>query len=248
MPTTEQVVLVRKCGPERLKRAAEILPEEHWHSWWEYCGDPEAGVASRPDVVKELMGTWLGRLAPWDVFSSWTFSQPVEVHGAMYWARRHLTYLEKAAEQPVYAFVGVERGETGGLEHVHALLGNVAHLKAYCGKRLGPEQWRPRTARYEQRGPLRLSALGIPMPRPLVLVRDTGFQCCMVHSWPAGIARVLPYNRNLGASHYVSKYITKRLAEWDLIGFPAVPQISLDKRLHPSAQCTGKVGVYGRSC
>ena len=168
------------------------------------------------EALKAAMGEWLGRLAPWDVFSTWTFSRLVHVHGAMYWARRHLAWLEKVAEQPVYAFVGAERGGSGGLIHVHALVGNVAHLKAYCGERLEPGKW--------------------------------GCTCCMVHSWPAGIARVLPYDARLGAAHYVSKYITKRLAEWDLVGFPARPQFSLDIGLRQGARCTGKVGVHDRSC
>jgi len=142
------------------------------------------------------MGEWLGDLAPWDVFSTWTFSRPVHVHGAMYWARRHLRYLEKKAQQPVYAFLGAETGERGGLLHVHALVGNVAHLKGWCGERLEPGKW--------------------------------GRTCCMLHSWPAGIARVFPYDPKLGAAHYVSKYITKRLAEWELIGFPCAPQKALD--------------------
>ena len=145
--------------------------------------------------LKEAMGTWLGQLAPWDVFSTWTFSRPVQVAGAMFWARRHLRWLEKAAAQPVYGFVGVERGEVGGLLHVHALVGNVSHLRKYCGARLAPGQW----AR----------------------------KCCMVHAWPCGHARILRYDPEQGASYYVSKYVSKRLAEWELFGFPALPQLGL---------------------
>ena len=37
--------------------------------------------------LKEAMGTWLGQLAPWDVFSTWTFSRPTREGGAMFWAR-----------------------------------------------------------------------------------------------------------------------------------------------------------------
>ena len=150
------------------------------------------------EELKTAMGSWLGELAPWDVFSTWTFSRIVQVNGAMYWARRHVAYLEKAAEQPIYAFVGAEVGGSGGLLHVHALVGNVAHLKRYCRKRLDPGKW--------------------------------GRRCCQLHSWPCGIARVLPYNPELGAAHYVSKYITKRLAEWELVGFPCTPQRVLDTR------------------
>lgn len=147
------------------------------------------------ESLKAAMGEWLGGLAPWDVFSTWTFSRLVQVPGAMYWARRHLGWLEKTAKQPIYAFVGVERGQTGGLLHLHALVGNVGHLKAYCGVPLRPGEW--------------------------------GHNCCLVHAWPAGYARVLQYDPQLGAAHYVSKYITKHLAEWELWGFPAQPQPSL---------------------
>lgn len=142
------------------------------------------------------MGTWLGELAPWDVFATWTFARPVTVNGAMYQARRHLAVLEKRAELPLYGFVAAERGDRGGLIHLHALLGNVGVLKPYCGDRLRPGEW--------------------------------GKPCCMVHSWPCGIARVLPYDPQLGAKHYVSKYVVKSLAEWELFGFPAVPQKVLD--------------------
>ncbi len=157
----------------------------------EKVSDPSSAAGPR-EGLREAMGTWLGEVALWDVFSTWTFSRPVSVHGAIYWARRHLLWLEVTAQQPIYAFAGVEPGENGGLHHVHALVGNVGHLKPYCGHRLNPGTW--------------------------------GRNCCMLHAWPCGIARVLPYDPNLGAAHYVSRYITKRLAEWDLFGFPCTPQ------------------------
>jgi len=48
----------------------------------------------------------------------------------------------------------------------------------------------------------------------------------MLHAWPAGIARVLPYDPKKGAAYYVGKYVSKDLAEWELFGFPAAPQLS----------------------
>jgi hypothetical protein len=60
--------------------------------------------------VKEIMGTWLGKLAPWYAFATWAFSRPVNVHGAMYVARRHLRWVEKRAGLPVYAWLGTEGG------------------------------------------------------------------------------------------------------------------------------------------
>lgn len=149
------------------------------------------------EELKNEMGEWLGRLAPWDVFSTWTFSRLTQVGGAMFWARRHLRWLEERAELPIYGFVGVERGRNGGLVHVHALLGNVGHLKAYCGTPLNPGQWNR--------------------------------ACCMTHAWPCGYARVFAYDPKLGARYYVSKYIAKRLAEWELIGFPSAPQLSMQR-------------------
>ncbi len=148
--------------------------------------------------INETMGDWLGTLVTWDVFSTWTFARPVQVHGAYYWTRRHLQRLEKIAGLPLYAFFGLERGNRGGLLHVHALVGNVGHLLTYCGERLPPGAW--------------------------------GKECCMVHAWPCGIARVVSYDPALGARHYVSKYVTKSLAEWELWGFPATHQTRLSLR------------------
>jgi hypothetical protein len=161
---------------------------------WVYLGPAEGTIASRTDILNEIMGSWLGRLAPWDVFATWTFDRIVQVNGALFWAKKHLRWVEGVAGQSIYAFVAVERGQNGGLLHVHSLVGNVAHLKAYCGDRL---------ARGKQTK-----------------------SCCLLHAWPCGYARVFPYDPKLGAKHYVVKYVTKRLAEWELIGFPARPQRS----------------------
>lgn len=153
------------------------------------------------DALKEEMGKWLGTLAPWDVFSTWTFSRIVSVAGAMYWARRHIRKLDEMGGMgtgSTYAFVGAERGRSGGLVHLHALAGNVGHLKAYCGVPLPPREW--------------------------------GRDCCMVHAWPCGYARVLPYDVKLGGSFYVAKYVAKELAEWELVSFPIQAQKSFAQR------------------
>jgi hypothetical protein len=46
-----------------------------------------------------------------------------------------------------------------------------------------------------------------------------GEDCCAVHRWPCGIARIFPYDPTLGARYYLSKYVVKELANWELIGF-----------------------------
>jgi hypothetical protein len=142
--------------------------------------------------IKETMGDWIGELAPWDVFGTWTFSRIVSAAGAMAQAKTHFKWVQKVAGQSIYGFYAAERGESGGLIHLHGLLGNVKHLQIFCGKKLPPGM--------------------------------QGKRCCLVHAWRCGYARVFPYDPKLGAKHYVSKYITKDLAEWDLFGLPTAPQ------------------------
>ncbi len=48
-----------------------------------------------------------------------------------------------------------------------------------------------------------------------------GDDCCLLHMWPCGYARVFEYDSRLGASFYVAKYVTKDFSEWGLYGhFP----------------------------
>ena len=165
------------------------------------------------DVLRERMGCWLGSLADWTQFATWTFSRPVSVAGASDLGRKHLDWLcrwdvdnerglaagdertrrrdertrQKAASKRLQAFLATEKGETGGLLHLHALVARITTLPAFCGVILPPGEW--------------------------------GWKCCMTHGWPCGYARVLPYDPALGAKHYVSKYVTKGyLSEWELLG------------------------------
>ncbi len=175
--------------------------------------------------LKKAMGGWLGSLAKWDSFSTWTFAHPVTPQGAMFQARKHLRRLEalthgwtpkadgpwngwgycesqvEAPRSPVQAFVGVEEGRVGGLVHLHALVAGVGGLEANCGAMVKLED----QLRQHRKG-------------------HSPLTCCMKHAWARGIARTLTYDRRLGAKHYVGKYVTKDLSEWDLIGFPTDPQ------------------------
>ena len=61
---------------------------------------------------------------------------------------------------------------------------------------------------YGRLGRLHLHALtGNTERLPADVMRD---------QWRAGHSRILPYDRDKGATHYVSKYVTKQLAAWDL--------------------------------
>ena len=108
--------------------------------------------------------------------------------------RCHLQRIQRVAGVSIYAFLTVETSASG-VPHIHALVGNVAHLRAFCGR--------------------------------LYSIEHQGKGCCLVHMWPYGHARVLPYNPQRGACYYVSKCVADGATEWDLVGFPAAPQITL---------------------
>jgi hypothetical protein len=86
--------------------------------------------------------------------------------GALYFTRRYLTQMEAwengtlmerssrengygyvddpqlpLSNSRIHAFLAVEEGKTGGLVHVHALLGNVRNVAAFCGERLPAGKW-----------------------------------------------------------------------------------------------------------
>jgi hypothetical protein len=210
------------------------------------CRGP--GMASKADRLKDEIGSWLSRMGQWDIYFTGTWSgrrnlkaaEPARtmppipeesfatagveslpanpeslyhghfsseagnsrlprvsklqtdrisrasLDGCVYGTRAYLNWVQGVAKQRIKAFWGVERGPAGGLLHVHGLIGNVGHLKAYCGSHLPPGKW------------------GVP--------------CCLLHGWPWGISRMESYDPCLGAAHYVGKYITKNLAEWEIFG------------------------------
>lgn len=116
--------------------------------------------------INQAFGEWLERLANWDVFATWTFGRPpvamsitaagksyrvdgqytghVTEAGAAYWAKKIFDIWRVMASLPIYGFWVTEVGEVGGLVHLHALVGNVAHVSPYCGKRLPVGLWNKR--------------------------------------------------------------------------------------------------------
>lgn len=46
-----------------------------------------------------------------------------------------------------------------------------------------------------------------------------GQRCCWLHRWYCGYARISPYDPAKGAGFYLSKYVTKAIAEYEFIGF-----------------------------
>lgn len=55
--------------------------------------------------------------------------------------RRDETARQKAARKRLQAFLATERGETGGLVHLHALVAKITHLRAFCRIHLPDGEW-----------------------------------------------------------------------------------------------------------
>lgn len=156
--------------------------------------------------VVDALGSWLSELHetyPWDWFATLTFANErrrrsgqgeiivsrgdVTPDSAQYWFRRFLEDAGSAGLAKPYAFRADEYGPLYGRYHLHALVGNVGHLRRYCGTSLPKDAW--------------------------------GKSCCWVHRWPCGYARIYAYDPQRGAHYYLSKYVAKALANWELIGF-----------------------------
>jgi hypothetical protein len=170
--------------------------------------------------LKSQMGEWLSTLEPWEVFATLSFDSyserkrgSVSVAGAMYWGRRYFQIVTDLAigfqRRPDgrwngYGYLNDQQEDFSSCVRPRAFLacetgyrGGYVHLHALAGNLGGLERYCGEK--------LEPSGWGKP--------------CCQLHAWPCGWARVLPYDPARRASWYVAKYITKQLAEWELIGF-----------------------------
>jgi hypothetical protein len=182
--------LYRMTGTPRSRRLQN--PEEYRGSADLRWNGPEPrnyeAERLRRRCVRDDLAEMLDRYH-WDWFSTYTLNMQARPDTAHTMFRNHLAFIEKHAGLPVYAFRGDEYGVLNGRYHIHVLIGNVGGFPAYCGERLSAR--RPGEK-----------------PRP----------CCGVHSWPGGYARVFSYDPAIGATGYVSKYVTKDFGDWELVG------------------------------
>lgn len=165
----------------------------------------ECRCSSRQQV-KWSMGNFLQTLVPWDVYYTLTFSRPVSLDGVLYGARRYFDIVEKLAGR----FSDTKPKLYGYIGVERGPNGGLLHAHGLMGNV----------------GHLKTYCAQRMPPEA------KGLKCCLLHAWPFGYARVVPYDPKLGAAHYVSKYVTKDLCEWELRGFPAVPQLSLRNPLY----------------
>jgi len=156
-------------------------------------------AGSSTDVKRELLASWFASFE-WDAFATYTFATSGGAARSLAWARRHLHQLNTL----------VGRARPPG----------------------SPGRWarKPYTVVFHEVGPRgargHLHALvGNLHPFPAYcghLLPPGVWQqsCCLTHSWLCGGARAFPYDRELGATHYVTKYTVKEAGEWCFIGTP----------------------------
>lgn len=161
--------------------------------------------------TREAWGTWLQGLAKWDWFATFTFSELVSPAAAHYWFSRYLNRAEDALNG--WCFESPKRSNGWGYVEIQRHLPRTKIL-AFRGDEYGPRQ-----------GRLHMHAL-IANVEGLRRYCDQklapgkwGKACCFVHAWPCGYARILPYDPQLGARYYVTKYVVKAFGDWQLYGF-----------------------------
>jgi hypothetical protein len=76
----------------------------------------------------EAWGQFLSQFS-WDWYVTLTFHDPVKSFRAHRLFKQFVRELEKAAGIPIFWFRADEIGTHGGRFHMHALIGNVAHLR-----------------------------------------------------------------------------------------------------------------------
>jgi len=124
----------------------------------------------------------------WHLFTTLTFRKTPSSRTSINHFRRFARHLERLAPGGIGYFVGSETGGDYGREHLHALI------------RVAPD---PNSDCIHSHGE-RVHSLIHP-------------------SWKwwfnaYGRALILPFERDKGATHYVTKYVTKTLADWDIGG------------------------------
>ncbi|MGA2979620.1 MAG: hypothetical protein ABSD76_08520 [Terriglobales bacterium] len=78
--------------------------------------------------LAEGWGQFLSQF-PWDWFATLTFREEVKSFSAHRLFARFARGIERAAEQPIFWFRADEIGSRLGRFHIHALFGNVSHLR-----------------------------------------------------------------------------------------------------------------------
>lgn len=183
------------------------------------------------EVIGEW-GSWWSTLAPWNWFATFTFSEMVTSATARYWFRRYLQMIEDVINGTTIE----SPSRSNGYGYVDADLSQLrVEVKAFRGDEFSPQNGRLHIHALIAGVESLLHHCGKNLP-----ATEWGRKCCWTHAWPCGYARILPYDPNLGASHYVAKFTTSPLSDWELYGFSGNAASNISS--HQSPKCGRRYG------
>ena len=157
----------------------------------------ELSMSVSPHYAREV-GDWLGGLAPWDVWFTITTREP---RSPAAWRRGMQRFVKRTAA--THAFWGIETGSKFGRLHAHGLL----HWGAAPGvlESRVPPKVNPLPGDEEV---VRRTTANVLRPPNHALWRDCNLRF--------GRSQFIDYDPSRGAAHYVSKYVSKKMTDWDI--------------------------------
>jgi len=151
---------------------------------------------------------------PWDWFFTGTFANPVSPPGAHYMFNRYMQGIQRQMAQAQIGkpACGTDYSDADGQP-------SILKFRVYKPYAFRADEYGPLGGRFHLHALIANVSMVERFCGELLGNRVWGKPCCAVHRWPCGYARIFPYEPALGARFYLSKYVTKALGDYDLIGF-----------------------------
>jgi len=191
-------------APFRRSRRPYFVCESCEHRWSE-------------NPLIEALGNFLEDLHahhPWDWFFTGTFANPVSPNGAHYMFNRYMQGIQRQMAQAQIGkpACGTDYSDADGQP-------SILKFRVYKPYAFRADEYGPLGGRFHLHALIGNVSMVERFCGELLGKRVWGKPCCAVHRWPCGYARIFPYEPARGARFYLSKYVTKALGDYDLIGF-----------------------------
>jgi hypothetical protein len=166
--------------------------------------------------VTDALGRFLEELHghhPWDWFFTGTFAKPISPAGAHYMFSRYLETIQRqmTREQIGKPACGTDYSAADGQP-------SILKFRVFTPYAFRADEYGPLGGRFHLHALIGNVKTVTRFCGQLLRQGDWGKPCCALHLWSCGYARIFPYEPSLGARFYLSKYVTKALGDYDLIG------------------------------
>ena len=150
---------------------------------------------------------------PWDWFFTGTLANPISPAGAHYMFTRYVQGIQRqmAQDQIGKPACGTDYSEVDGQP-------SILKFRVFTPYAFRADEYGPLGGRFHLHALIGNVSTVTRFCGERLGKRVWGKLCCAVHRWPCGYARIFPYDPSLGARFYLSKYVTKALGDYDLIG------------------------------